>query len=109
MKILFYLFSSFDHHETSEHLLIAVMEQICIAGHAVHIIQMKTGGNLPLIPYSLSTYEVTTDAIPVTLTTKNKLFSRYITGIKYLIKGTKIIKQDYDQELLHPEPVLQQL
>lgn len=64
MKVLFWMFIGFDKHATSEHPLSAVIEQLCKAGHSVHIIQKDSGGNLPYIPLILSNYEVTTDVIP---------------------------------------------
>ena len=57
------MFIGFDQHATSEHLLSAVIEQLCKAGHSVHIIQKYTGGSLPAIPEKLSNYDVTTDVI----------------------------------------------
>ena len=64
MKILFWMFSGFDIHTTSEHLLKAVLEQLCDAGHSVHIIQKNLNGNLPIIPGNLKKESVTTDVVP---------------------------------------------
>ena len=96
MKILFLLTIGLDRHETSEHLLTAIIEQLCINGHSVHIIQKKTGGDLDPIPPKLSGYEITTDTIPFSPPSKNKFLSRYIVDIKYLLECKKRIKQEYD-------------
>ena len=63
MKVLFWLFIGLDRQETSEHLLVSVIEQLCRSGHEVYIIQKYTGGDLPSIPSRLSGYPVTTTTI----------------------------------------------
>lgn len=93
MRVLFWMFIGFDRHATSEHLLEAVIDELCQAGHSVHIIQKDTGGDLPHIPESLSHYSITTDVIPYKSANKNNFFSRYITELKYIRACKKYIKQ----------------
>ena len=96
MKVLFLLTIGLNHHETSEHLLTAIIEQVCIHGHSVHIIQKKTSGDQEPIPSKLSNYEITTDTIPFSPPSKDRLVSRYIADVKYLFECRKMIKQKYD-------------
>lgn len=84
MKILFWMFTGFDRHVTSEHLLTAVIEQLCAAGHSVHILQKDTGGDLPAIPEPLSGYDVTTDAVPFQAAAKGNFVARYLADLKYV-------------------------
>jgi glycosyltransferase involved in cell wall biosynthesis len=96
MKILFWMFIGFDKQATSEHLLSAAIEQLCIVGHSVHIIQKNTGGPQPLIPEKLSKYSVTTDAIPFQAADKGNLIARYLTELKYIKSCKKYFSSDYD-------------
>ena len=90
------MFIGFDQHATSGHLLSAVIEQLCIAGHSVHIIQKNTGGPKPSIPEKLSKYSVTTDAIQFHAADKGNLISRYLTELKYIKSCKKYFSSDYD-------------
>lgn len=96
MKVLFLLFIGLDRHETSEHLLAAMMEQVCHAGHSVHIIQKDTGGDLPSIPQALLKYPITTETIPYIKPAKNKLAFRYWAEIKYVLACKRVINDEYD-------------
>ena len=96
MKVLFWMFIGFDQYATSEHLLSAVIEQLCRLGHSVHIIQKKTGGSLPAIPDNLSEYPLTTDAIELQAVDKGNFVARYLAEVKYIKKCKKYIDSDYD-------------
>ena len=96
MKVLFWLFIGFDQHATSEHLLSAVVEQLCKAGYSVHILQKNTGGSLPPIPEKLVGYPVTTDVIPYQAADKGNFIARYITELKYVRACEKHITSNYD-------------
>ncbi len=96
MKVLFWMFIGFDKHETSEHLLTAVIEQLCKEGHSVHVIQKDTGGSLPAIPEKLSAYAVTTDAVPFEAAPKGNFVKRYLTELKYIRACRKYITSGYD-------------
>ena len=96
MKVLFWMFIGFDQHATSEHLLSAVIEQLCEAGHSVHILQKNTGGSLPSIPEKLSKYDVTTDVIPYQAADKGNFIARYLTELKYINACKNYITSDYD-------------
>lgn len=90
------MFIGFDQHATSEHLLSAVIEQLCKAGHSVHIIQKYTGGSLPAIPEKLSNYDVTTDVIQNKQANKSNFIARYIAELKYINSCKKCITADFD-------------
>lgn len=90
------MFIGFDRHATSEHLLSAVVERLCEAGHSVHIIQKDTGGNLPPIPEKLAKYNVTTDVIPYRAADKGNFIARYLTELKYISACKKFVTSDYD-------------
>ena len=96
MKVLFWMFIGFDQHATSEHLLSAVIDRLCEAGHSVHIIQKNTGGSLPHIPERLAKYDVTTDVIPYQAANKGNFIARYLTELKYINACKKHITSDYD-------------
>ena len=96
MKVLFWMFIGFDQHATSEHLLYAVIERLCEAGHSVHIIQKNTGGSLPSIPLKLLKYDVTTNVIPYQKADKGNFIARYITELKYINACKRHIATDYD-------------
>ncbi len=96
MKVLFWMFIGFDQHTTSEHLLAAVVEQLCKAGHSVHIIQKDLGGNLPAIPETLREYSVTTDRIPFHTVDKTNFVARYLAELKYINESKKYITSEYD-------------
>lgn len=96
MKILFFLFIGFDKHATSEHLLTAVIEQLCKAGHSVHIIQKHTGGNLPSIPDALKDMPVTTEIVPSKTADKRDFKSRYLVELNYIRSCVKHIREKYD-------------
>ena len=84
MRVLFWIFIGLDRHETSEHLLVSIIEQLCKSGHEVHILQKYTGGNLPSIPETLDEYSVTTDIIPFEAASKGNFAARYIKELKYV-------------------------
>lgn len=84
MKVLFWMMSGFDTHITSEHLLLAVLEQLCEQGHKVHILQKNTGGNLPSVPESVQKYGVTTTTIKFKAPSKTNFVARYIAELGYL-------------------------
>lgn len=96
MKVLFWMFIGFDKHATSEHLLSAMIEQLCIAGNSVHILQKDTGGDLPPIPERLAGYSVTTDVIPHKGAKKTNLVARYLSELKYINTCKKYISSGYD-------------
>lgn len=96
MKVLIWMFIGFDQHATSEHLLSAVIEQLCEVGHSVHILQKNTGGSLPSIPEKLSKYDVTTDVIPYQAADKGNFIARYLTELKYINACKNYITSDYD-------------
>ncbi len=96
MKVLFWMFIGFDQHATSEHLLSAVIEQLCEAGHSVHILQKNTGGSLQTIPERLAKYDITTDVIPYQAADKGNFIARYLTELKYINACKNYITSDYD-------------
>lgn len=96
MKILFWMFIGFDQHSTSEHLLSAVLEQLCKKGHKVHLIQKNTGGDLPPIPCNLKKYRITTTQIPYKSVDKNNFVARYLNEIRYVNNCCKAMHKNYD-------------
>lgn len=105
MKILFWLFIGLDRQETSEHLLVSVIEQLCKSGHEVHILQKDTGGNLPSIPNALSCYPVTTTTIPFEKAAKGNFIARYLKELKYIAKCKKHFKPSYDAVFIQSNTV----
>lgn len=96
LKVLFWMFSGFDQHITSEHLLSSILKQLCEDGHSVHIIQKDTGGSLKSIPENLLNYSITTDVIPYGKIKKENLISRYVKELKYIYDCRRFINGEYD-------------
>ncbi|MBR5768138.1 MAG: glycosyltransferase family 4 protein [Clostridia bacterium] len=96
MRVLFWMFNGFDSRTTSEHLLLAVIERLCLAGHSVHIIQKDTGGGRPHVPECLSGYPVTTDTVPFLTADKNNFAARYVGDLKYVRACKKLIGPGFD-------------
>jgi len=105
MKILFWMFSGFDRHITSEHLLIDIIEQLCQQGHEVHILQEDTGGDLPHIPVKLKDYSLTTTVLPYHTTGKGNLRMRYLAECRYVYACKKYMLPDYDAVFIQSNPV----
>ena len=105
MKVLFWMFIGFDQHATSEHLLSAIVEQLCKTGHSVHIIQKNTGGNLPVIPEKLLKYGVTTDVVPYQAADKGNFIARYLTELKYIGACKKYLTEGYDAVFIQSNTV----
>ncbi len=105
MKVLFWLFIGLDRQETSEHLLVSVIEQLCKSGHEVHILQKNTGGDLPSIPEVLSGYPVTTTAIPFEKASKGNFIARYYKELRYISKCKKCFNQQYDSVFIQSNTV----
>ncbi len=96
MKILFWMFTGFDSRTTSEHLLLAVIEKLCEAGHSVHIIQKDTGGGRPSVPDCIAGYGVTTDTVSFRAADKNNFAARYLADIGYVRKCGKLMRTGFD-------------
>lgn len=96
MKVLFWMFTGFDQHTTSEHLLVAILEQLCRAGHTVHIVQKGTGGPLPAIPRAVAACGVTTDVIPFRAAAKGNFAARYLRELQYVRDCKKVLRPGYD-------------
>ena len=96
MKVLFWMFIGFDQHATSEHLLCAVIERLCEAGHSVHMLHNNTGGSLDSTPVKLVKYDVTTNVIPYQAADKGNFIARYLTELKYINACKQHITSDYD-------------
>lgn len=90
------MFTGFDRHTTSGHLLTAIIEQLCKGGHSVHILQKSTGGNFPPIPKNIKHYSVSTDCISFTSADKGNFVARFLKELNYVRKCQKYITSDYD-------------
>ena len=105
MKVLFWLFIGLDRQETSTHLLVSVIEQLCKSGHEVHILQKDTGGELPSIPDCLSNYPVTSTTIPFEKASKGNFIARYFKELIYISKCKKYLKTEYDAVFIQSNTV----
>lgn len=105
MKVLFWLFIGLDRQETSTHLIVSVVEQLCKSGHEVHILQKNTGGEHPSIPDCLSNYPVTTTTIPFEKASKGNLIARYYKELVYISKCKKHLKPEYDAVFIQSNTV----
>ena len=105
MKVLFWLFIGLDRQETSEHLLVSVIEQLCKSGNEVHILQKNTGGDLPSIPSRLSGCPVTTTSIPFEKAAKGNFIARYLKELSYISKCKKYFNLGYDAVFIQSNTV----
>ena len=94
MQILFWLSLGLDRREPSEHILNAVIEELCMRGHTVHILQKNTGGNKRALSQKLVDLGVTTTRIKCNPVKKNNLIARYFADILYARKCRKWIKEN---------------
>lgn len=83
----------------------AMIEQLCRAGHSVHIIQKGTGGQLPAIPQTLAQYAVTTDVIPFKAASKGNFVARYLGELKYVHDCKKVLRAGYDAVFIQSNTV----
>lgn len=83
----------------------AMIEQLCRAGHSVHIIQKGTGGQLPAIPQALAQYAVTTDVIPFKAASKGNFVARYLGELKYVHDCKKVLRAGYDAVFIQSNTV----
>ncbi len=105
MKVLFWMFSGFDVHTTSEHLLNAILEQLCNSGHRIHILQKGSGGSLPAVPENLDKGKITTTVIPFKRADKKNFVTRYLNELKYVSECKKHICGDYDAVFIQSNTV----
>ena len=91
MKVLLWLAGSFDRRNPTEHLLIAMMENLCKLGHSVHVLQKDTKGPGPELPEELVRLGITTTRIPCAMNGGTKFFYRYLAEIRYALECSKWI------------------
>ena len=106
MKVLFWMSGYFDRHMTSEHLLIAIIQQLLNHGNSVHILQKSTGGELPFIPEGLDSSSITSTNIPFTIQNKNSFVARYLKDILYIWRCRKVLRNDFDAVFIQSSPVI---
>ena len=95
MKVLFWLNIGLGGHSTSGHLLTAIMEQVSMLGHEVHVLQKDNGSNEPLLPEHLEKAGVTTTAVPFRAAPKANFAKRYLAELKYIRESARLIGKDY--------------
>lgn len=94
MKVLIYMGGGFDTYGPSRHLYHALIEDLLLQGHTVHLIENHSTGNDPdapddLIAYDLFSYE-TISSSPVE---KKAFVKRYLTGVKYCFDSIPAFKK----------------
>ena len=90
--------NGFDTHTTSEHLLSAVIEQLALAGHRVHVIQLCQNGERPVLPQRLAELGVTTDSIANPAPRKTNFVARYLGALRYYCNCRRAVKAHRDAE-----------
>lgn len=94
MKILIYMSGGFDTYGPSRHLYHALIEDLLVKGHTIHLIENHSTGIDPDAPVefvknSRFSYQVV-ESIPVE---KRALVKRYLTGVKYCFDCIPVLKQ----------------
>lgn len=92
MNVLFWLSIDLGKRSPSEHLLIAIIEQLYSQGHAVHVLQKDSGGEV--LPASLGKLGVTTTKIRSVAPAKNNFAARYLADVKYILSCQKWLKEN---------------
>ena len=93
MKIVFLTFAGFDSFAGNNHLNITLLKSMLDKGYDVVLIQSNSGGEMPLIPKELSSYE-NLEVISIRKKfNKNNFIKRALEEIKFLYKASKYIKK----------------
>lgn len=84
MKVLIYMGGGFDTYGPSRHLYHALIEDLLMQGHTVHLIENHSTGIDPDAPEDLLAFDTFSYETVSSSTVEKKAFvKRYLTGVKY--------------------------
>ncbi len=107
MKVLIYMGGGFDTYGPSRHLYHALIEDLLVEGHTVHLIESHSTGKDPDVPEDLLSYQAFSfEIIPTTPVEKRAFVKRYITGVKYCFDSIPAFKrqENYDVMMIQSCP-----
>ena len=101
MKALIYMGGGFDTYGPSRHLYHALIEDLLLQGHTVHLIENHSTGTDPDAPYDLLAFDSfsyeTVSSSPVE---KKAFVKRYLTGVKYCFDCIPVFKKQKDFDVM---------
>ncbi len=91
----------FDTYGPSRHLYHALIEDMLIKGHNVHLIESHSTGKDPDAPDDLKSYEKFSYETVLTKTVEKKAFvKRYLTGVKYCFDCIPVFKKQKNFDVM---------
>lgn len=94
MNILIWMSTSFK--TTSRHLLIAILDELLMAGNQITVLKKKVDGETEELPNELTGRGIQCISIPTTASNKGNLIARYVKDIGYINKCKKYLNHSYD-------------
>ena len=84
----------FDTYGPSLHLYNALIEDLLLQGHSVHLLENHSTGSNPDVPVNLTTYNgFTYETVNSKSVPKRAFVKRYLTGVKYCYDCIPILKK----------------
>ena len=94
MKILIYMGGGFDTYGPSRHLYAALIEDMLIKGHRVHLIESHSTGVDPDAPETLTRWDsFSYETVKLALSEKKQFAKRYLVGVKYCFDCIPALKR----------------
>jgi len=94
MKVLIYMGGGFDTYGPSRHLYHALIEDLLLQGHTVHLIENHSTGNDPDAPDDLLAFNIFSfETVSSTPVEKRAFVKRYLTGVKYCFDSIPAFKK----------------
>jgi len=101
MKVLVYMSGGFDAHGPSNHLFLALMEDILQAGHSVHLIERHTSGVYSDVPETLkASPRFSYDVVKSKVVEKSAFAKRYLTLVQYAFKSIRHLRKQTNVDVV---------
>lgn len=101
MKILIYMAIGFDTYGPSRHLYNALIEDLLMQGHTVHLIENHSTGNDPDAPDNLTAFDsFSYETVASTPVEKRAFVKRYLTGVKYCFDCIPVFKKQRNFDVM---------
>lgn len=101
MKVLIYMGGGFDTYGPSRHLYHALIEDLLLQGHTVHLIENHSTGDDPDAPDDLLAFKnFSYEAVSSSPVEKRAFVKRYLTGVKYCFDCVPAFKKQRDFDVM---------
>lgn len=101
MKVLIYMSGGFDTYGPSRHLYNALIEDLLLGGHTVHLIESHSSGTDPDAPENLLAFEKFSYETVTTQVVEKKAFvKRYLTGVRYCFDSIPVLKRQHGFDVM---------